>query len=233
MADKTFGNPMRNPEDWLSRDFVDVILDKAKETNAGYRNFLIVLLLVTTGRRIGELLDLKVKDINWEEETIVWNIEKKHKFLKDEEGFPIPNEDPNSKNKYLTEKIYKREPKSIDRNSLAYLKDYIEQEGLDYKDYVFYSPEEEDRSKKHLARTTVWIFMNKISKALDIPFHPHTFRHTFAVWIAKKMESPADLKKLRDLLEHSDTKVTETYLKFNTKETKNLLEKTFGPEKEE
>ena len=80
-------------------------------------------------------------------------------------------------------------------------------------------------------RGSVWYFLNKYSKETGIVVHPHSFRHTFAVWIVQNMENPGDLKVLKELLEHSDIKMTEHYLQFSTKQTKALLEKTFKKER--
>lgn len=228
MSENTLGNPMSDPNNWLTQDFADMILDELKETFNSDRNWLMVLLLLTTGRRVGELIQLKVKDIRWEQSMILWHIEKKHRFIKDDEGYYIPNDDPKKTKKFKTEKVDKRVYKSIDSRTLNYLREYIEAENLLENDYVFYSPIKGNKTLYHLDRRSVWKIINKVGKALNMNLHPHTFRHTFAVWIAQNMRSPADLKKLRDLLEHSDTKVTENYLQFATHETKDLLEKTFG-----
>lgn len=229
MTEQSVGNPMKNPEDWLTGDFADMVLDQAKLQSS--RNWLIILLLITTGRRVGELIQLKVKDINWDNAMILWNIEKKHKRLKDKSGSFLFRIDNKGKKRHLTEKIYLRKWKAIDSKSLSFLRNYILEEQLGPEDYVFYSPYK--GKNWPISRNMVWIFVNKIGKKLSIKLHPHTLRHTFSVWVAQNMKSPADLKKLKDLLEHSDTKVTETYLQFSPKETKDLLERTFNIEGEE
>jgi len=199
MASWKESTPMKNAEDWLSPSLANIILDKAKHHN--YRNWLILLLLLKTGRRINELLQLKPRDINYEENMILWHIEKK--------------KDPQY-----------RKWKGIDDNTLQLLKKFIDTEKLALEDYVFYSPY---KGKTYpLTRQSVWIFLHKYAKFLGINVHPHTFRHTFSVWITQNMQHPSDLVKLKNLLEHSDIKMTEHYLQFSTAETQELLEKTFG-----
>lgn len=219
------GSPISNPEDWLKPEIVRLLLDKALKHNP--RNFLILFMLLRTGRRIGELLELKVKDISFEESMILWNIEKKHKRLKDKTTLEfITWLDDKGRKHFETEKIYLRKWKAIDSKAITLLQSYIEEEELKPDDYVFYSNYK--GKEYHLSRVTVWYFLSKYSEELGLDIHPHVFRHTFSVWIAQAMENPGDLKKLKDLLEHSDIQITESYLQFSTKDSKNLLERTFN-----
>lgn len=192
--------PMQNVGNWLKKESVETLFDIAKKHNL--RNWLILHLLLRTGRRIGELLQLKPADINFQDSQIKWNIEKKR-----------------------TKKDY-QVWKTIDSESIFYLKQYIEYHKIKDFEYVFYSPYK--GKTHHITRNAVWYFLNKYAKETGIEVHPHSFRHTFAVWIVQNMEHPGDLKMLKELLEHSDIKMTEQYLQFSTKESKKLLEKTFN-----
>jgi len=200
MNNKVNAKPMENVGDWLNKDSVQQLFNIAKAHS--YRNWLILHLLLRTGRRIGELLQLKPADINSDDGQIKWHIEKKQ-----------------------TKKDYQAW-KTIDSESLDYLNGYIMSEDIEPHQYVFFSPYK--GKDEHITRQAVWYFLNKYSVASGIDVHPHSFRHTFAVWIVQNMEHPGDLKILKELLEHGDIKMTEHYLQFSTKQTKVLLEKTFG-----
>jgi len=190
-------NTMKNPEDWLNRETASLILGEAKAHS--YRNWLILYLLLRTGRRISELLELKPKDIRPEEHLILWTILKKRAKL--------------------------RKWKSIDSEALLTLINYIQDNNIPEDKYVFYSPYKEDR---HLSRQFVWRVIRRYARKLELSVHPHSFRHTFSVWAVEKMDNPGDLKMLKDHLEHNSIQTTESYLQFSTKRSRQLLEKTFN-----
>jgi len=54
---------------YLTKTKVDIILNRAKKDNR--RNYLIILLMWKTGMRNSEVIKLKKKDINFEEERII------------------------------------------------------------------------------------------------------------------------------------------------------------------
>ena len=215
---------MKDPEAWVKPEEIGLILDKAKQHSK--RNYLILYLLGRTGRRIGELLDLKVRDISFERAMVLWSIEKKHKRVKGLDGRFIKFEDDKGKSRFKTEKVFLRKWKPIDKGSLIRLTEYLQEQNLELEDYVFFSPiHGKDRP---MSRVTVWIFLSKYAKELGIEIHPHSFRHSFAIAVSNKIKSPADLKKLSDLLEHSSIQVTEGYMQFAPEETRELLEETFS-----
>jgi len=189
---------MKDVGDYLTPENVKAIFDVAHNHN--YRNYLILFLLLRTGRRISELLQLKPQDIDKEQRMILWNILKK-------------------------KQEYKRW-KAVDESTYDKLIQYIDEKEIKPNEYVFYSPYKGRNA--HLTRFNVWQFLNKYLKELGIKAHPHTFRHTFAVWIARNMQHPSDLIKLQNLLEHEDVKVTQFYLQFAPEESRNLLESTFN-----
>ena len=59
---------------------------------------------------------------------------------------------------------------------------------------------------------------------MGLNLHPHQFRHSFAVELVRSMKHPGGLILLKNALEHSDLKITETYLQFSQKETADLQE---------
>ena len=188
---------MKDVGDYLTYESAAKIFEIARKHN--YRNYLILLLLLRTGRRISELLKLKPQDIDKSQGMILWNILKKGGN-------------------------YKRW-KALDRTAYTSLINYIEQNNIKPNEYVFYSTY---KGREHaLSRVAVWYFLSKYLKEAGIEAHPHTFRHTFAVWIARKIKHPSDLIKLQNLLEHKDVKITQFYLQFAPQESRDLLEDTF------
>jgi len=190
--------PIKDLENWLTPELSRMLLSQAALKNK--RDWLLMFCLLRTGRRISELLMLRPSHLNVNENMILWYIEKKKAIV--------------------------RKWKAIDTECFNELINYINKNNILPDEYVFFSPIK--GRNYHLTRVACWYIIKKYSKNIGLNnVHPHTFRHTFAVWFAKVMNSPSDLKKLKDYLEHSDIRMTEVYLQFNPKETKELLEKTF------
>lgn len=179
------------------------------------RDKVLIRVLWKSARRITEVLNLKVKDINFNEGNILWHIQKKYKTMgKDEKG------------KLITERIDLRRIKPIDDFTLRLLSAYIKQEGLKGEDYVFYGLQK----STHISRQRAYQLVARACDKAGINFvgeskpHPHHFRHTFAVNQMKNAKSPADLRKLQTFLEHSTITTTEAYMQFSTEESRELVE---------
>jgi integrase len=170
------------------------------------RDQVLFRLLILTGRRVGEVLNLKVKDLMYKDgkPMILWSIEKK-KLNKE----------------YLV-------LKPIDEETIDLTKQYIELEELDKEDWLFPSPK---NHKKHLTRYRVFQLTREYCKMAGIERvgekkpHPHHFRHSFAIRFTRMSKNPADIRKLQMMLEHSSLGVTEQYLQFTQEDTRDLLER--------
>ena len=178
------------------------------------RDYLLFRLLYKTGRRVSEILCLKVNDIEWEEGLVCWHILKK----KDKEYTAV---------------------KLIDKKTLNILEGYINTNRLGKDDYLFQAERRKIWNNKrqpskiinpHLSRYTVYYLTKKYCKKIGIEKvgnklpHPHIFRHTFAVRMAKRMKFVGDIRKLQKMLEHTDMGITETYLQFNQEDMRELIE---------
>lgn len=159
-----------------------------------WRDKLLIRLLWKSGRRITEILNLKVKDIDFEEKRILWIILKK--------------------------KIGKGEVvkswKTIDIKTLELLAWFINQLELKPDYYVInagnpFKPITRQRAFQIVRRAGKLAGIEKVGEK---KIHPHHFRHSFAVNMAHKLKSPADMRKLQKHLEHSHLGMTETYLQF-------------------
>jgi integrase len=157
------------------------------------RDKVLIRLLWKTGRRVGEILMLKVGDINFEDRHILWTIEKKKK---------------------LTKRI-----KPIDEFTLKLLKFYIGQNDLKPFDLVI-----------PISRQRVFQIVRRLGSKSDVNYvgnkriHPHHFRHTFAIDMVKRSSSAADIRKVQQLLEHSNLNTTESYLQFGSEDLREMIE---------
>ena len=164
------------------------------------RDRLLIRLLWKTGRRVSEILMVKIKDINFEDKMILWNIEKKKRDF--------------------------RAWKPIDTETMDLLNVYVTKQGLEAESYLFPS----NSSKGYLTRIRVYQILEKLCDGLEIyhvgtkKAHPHHFRHSFAIDKAKKLKSPADIRKLQQYLEHSNMGMTENYLQFGSQDLRSIVD---------
>jgi integrase/recombinase XerD len=63
------------------------------------------------------------------------------------------------------------------------------------------------------SRVWIWKLVKKYARMSGLPdtIHPHTLRHSFAIHLVR---SGLDLRRLQQLLGHSDLNTTQVYLKF-------------------
>jgi len=165
------------------------------------RDRALIRLLWVTGRRIREILNIKVSDIDWEMKQIIVHLEKKKRDVVD--------------------------VSYIDDFTVNLLRNYIKYYRLKNDDFLFKSDYTENKS---LTRQRAFQIVRRLAKKAGIESvggdkpHPHHFRHSLAVDIARKMKNPADLRKLQMLLGHSSLSITERYLKFSNEEIRELIE---------
>lgn len=165
------------------------------------RDKMLIRLLWKTGRRITEILMLKVKEIDFENANILWHIIKKKK------------------------KTLKWKP--VDKRTLVMLFRYINWAKLSPEDYVFKSSHNPDKA---ISRQWAFQIVQNAAKRAGIHYvgskkpHPHHFRHTFAIEMAKKLKNPADVRKLQLIMEHANMGMTEQYLQFGDEDLRELIE---------
>jgi len=180
-----------------------------------FRDKVLIRLLWITGRRISEILNIKVHEIDFNLKAISIHVLKKTRTVKDELG--------------------NRERVKFDKVSLSYidilttglLQRYVLETGLQPGDYLFKSAFKKDG---HISRQRAYQIISRVCRIAGIDKvgkhkpHPHHFRHSYAVDVAKKMKAPEDVRKLQLALDHSTLAVTEQYLKFGAKEMRSIIE---------
>ena len=171
------------------------------------RDKVLIRLLWKSGRRISEVLRIKVSDIDFEKKNILWNILKKRNPMK--------------------------KWKPIDKWTLELLSYYILESKLEPNHYLIHSGYP---TQKPLTRQGAFKIIRKLGHKAGIDMvgekriHPHHFRHSFAVSMAERLKSPADVRKLQMYLEHSSLGMTEQYLQFNEQDLRELMEEDIKPD---
>jgi len=170
----------------LSIDEVERFLDSIpSSTKLELRDKAMSELIYSCGLRVSELINLRLQDIDFEEELI--------RFI----------------GKGDKERIT-----PVGRNGLLYLKKYIrtsrykiEQEHK--SDYVFLN-----KYGNKMTRQGFWKILKKYARRinLDKNIYPHIFRHSFATHM---IQNGADLKTVQELLGHSSISTTEIYTSLN------------------
>ena len=214
--------PMSDERGYITQEQYDLIFLACKDE----RERLLVRMLWKTGRRVSELLLLKVKDIDWDLGMISWQIEKKN-ILRQR------SKETNDEFKARVEDVAKhgkpefRAMKPLDSKSLEMLKNYIASFELVPENYVFFSPW---KVAMPLTRFRVFQIIRKIGERAGINsigkkgIHPHHFRHGFAVNVARKAKNPAQIIMLHKILEHSSMEQTMQYQKYSQEDLREILE---------
>lgn len=165
----------------LSIEEVNILLNIPLNDKFDYRNKAMIELLYATGLRVSELVNLKLNNINFDQE-----------YLK-------------TMGKGSKERIV-----PIGEYAMYYLKYYIDNYRNDFlrdkeSEYIFIS----NQSKK-MTRQTFFLLLKKIAKkeGVKTDFSPHTLRHSFATHL---LRYGADLRSIQELLGHSSISTTQIY----------------------
>jgi len=150
------------------------------------RNMLIIKMLYSSGLRLSECINLKIKDIEFDE-GIAW--------VRAGKG---------NKDRMVI----------MAENLLRELKKYLKHKPIDQK-YVFSGPHGQF-SQRHIERIVKQAAENaKIQKKVT----PHTLRHCFATHL---LENGTDIRKIQELLGHSNLQTTQIYTRVSKEELKKV-----------
>jgi len=165
------------------------------------RDKVFFSLAVSTGRRIGELINIRIRDINIEEGTILWFIEKKRKEYK----------------------VVKHVPKMAWEPMLDYI---MTLENPAPEAYLFQST----YTDRPLTTQRWRQILHKLSERYNILTEGqqrpriHDLRHSCGVQIYNKTN---DIRVVQRVLEHKDYNMSAQYARISTKDTEHKLEGVF------
>ena len=148
---------------------------------------LMVSLMYACGFRVSELVNLKIRDLNFEEKT---GSVRQGKGKKDR-VFNIPE--------FLLED----------------LKNQAEIQKEQQKEHLFTGP------KGRLSERNLQKIISSAAKRIGInkDVHCHTLRHSFATHL---LENGVDIRKIQELLGHSDLSTTQIYTHISREELKKI-----------
>lgn len=180
----------------LSFDEIDKILDIELNDKYSYRNKAMLELMYSSGLRISELVNLKLQDIDFEDDIVrIYGKGSKERIV------PIGD----YAIKYLKKYIYEY------RSSLMHNK---------VSDYIFLNSRGDRISRQAMFKLIKKIIRDKnIKKNVS----PHTLRHSFA---SHMLENGADLRSIQELLGHSDISTTQIYTHISNKKIKENYEES-------
>ncbi|MFA5764437.1 MAG: site-specific tyrosine recombinase/integron integrase [archaeon] len=148
---------------------------------------LMVSLMYACGFRVSELVNLKIKDLNFEEKSgkVTQGKGKKDRIVN------LPE--------FLLEE----------------LKEQVESQKKLNKEYLFTGP------NGKLSSRNLQKIIQKAAKRAEInkEVHCHTLRHSFATHL---LENGTDIRKIQELLGHSDLSTTQIYTHISREELKKI-----------
>lgn len=212
-TNKTF-EPMRDKQGYFKEGQRQAIFNAAESD----RDKLLIRLLWKTGRRIGEILQIMVKDIDLKDKQILWHIEKK--------TIKIGEKIVKGIKKDIRKRFDKRVWKPIDDYTLELISKYIESNNLSIERHLFFSIQNPLRP---ITRQRAFQIIRKCCDKAKVSMvgtkrpHPHHFRHTLAIDMAKQIKTPGGLRLIQQNLEHEDITMTTEYLQFGNQELRDVL----------
>lgn len=148
---------------------------------------LMVSFMYACGFRVSELVNLKVKDLNFDEKTV----------------------------KVTQGKGKKDRISNIPEFLLEELKEQVELQKKLNQEYLFTGP------NGRLSSRNIQKIIQKVAKKAGInkEVHCHTLRHSFATHL---LENGTDIRKIQELLGHSDLSTTQIYTHISREELKKI-----------
>ena len=174
----------------LTYEEVDKLLDINITDSFSARNKAILELMYASGLRISETINLKLYDIDLENDIVrVFGKGSKERIV------PIGTIAVNALNKYINE--YREKMLKNKKNDYLFLNNHgnkITRQGL-------------FKNLKNLLK----------EKGIEKDVSPHTLRHSFATHL---LNNGADLRSIQELLGHSSIKTTQVYTHVSSEHLK-------------
>jgi len=212
-------SPIRDLKGYLDPDQVEKLIGAA--TNP--RDKAFIALLARTGVRIGEAIELKISDIDFEKGVLtIVHLKEKSKLKCPHCGELLGKRHVfcpgcgNRVSEAMREKVEQRRQRMIpvDRDTLRLLDEYLKwRRKFPYRGPLVFP----------FTRQRGWQLVERIGRRAGIAgLHPHSLRHLLAtMWVAKGL----DVKKLQVLLGHASIATTMEYVDSNFEQLKSEYEK--------
>ena len=162
-------------------------------TKEGIRNRFIIELLYSTGIRVSELVNIKLKDIKIKEKQIT-----------------------------ILGKGNKERIVLFGNNAKEILEQYINKYKDEFKGDIRNQYLLMNKKGKPLSTNKIGLIVKEVLKqsSLKLNISPHTLRHTFATHL---LDCGADLKSVQELLGHENLKTTAIYTHVSNERLKKVF----------
>lgn len=199
------GIPIKKAEQkeisYLKTDGMKLLVEQIDLTNLnGLRDYVLLLILYTTGVRVSELINIRVKDLSLSEPytLVIHGKGNKGRYV------PLMKSSIPYIKKYLTNMHYNEEARYDEYLFKNHMNEQLTRQGVNYI------------LKKYGAMAR-----EKDQKLIPRNLSPHKIRHTTAMEL---LSSGVDLMYIRDLLGHSSVVTTEIYARTDAKLKRKAIE---------
>lgn len=186
---------------YMKTDGVKLLMEQVDhESPNGLRNYVILSLLYTTGMRVSELINIRVKDLSLHapHTLLVHGKGQKSRYV------PLMGNVIPSIQKYLVQEGYDRQEKLNEWLLKNHMSTQFTRQGINYLISKY-------------AKSAREINLEIIPE----DFSPHKMRHSTAMGL---VDSGVDLIYIRDLLGHVSVKTTEIYGKADVRKKREAIE---------
>lgn len=186
---------------YLKTDGVELLVQQINTNSAdGLRDYVMIMLLYTTGIRVSELIQIKAKDVSLNEPCtlLVHGKGQKSRFV------PLLKSTIKPLQRYMSEKNYDRNEKLNEWLFKNHMQEQFTRQGINYIVGKY----------ADMARSVN-------PKLIPIDFSPHKMRHTTAMAL---VDSGVDLIYIRDLLGHVSVSTTEVYARADALKKRQAIE---------
>lgn len=186
---------------YLKTEGVKALMDQVPlNQHNGLRDYVMLMLLYTTGIRVSELIEIKVKDLSLVSPStlLVHGKGKKSRFV------PLLNETLPIIRQYVKSMKYDDHAKMNEWLFLNHMNEKLTRQGVCY-----------------MIRKYAAMAREKKPDLIPTDMSPHKMRHTAAMEL---VASGVDLIYIRDLLGHASVKTTEIYARTDSKLKREAIE---------
>lgn len=196
---------MADAPEVLSSDQQAALLAQATGPKNGLRNLCMLDLMLRRGLRVGEVIAIEMRDVQWSEKKVLLRETKAGRKRKD--------------GKRTKGRVYVDIP---DRTWELLLQWKRERRMYPGSEKLFVSTQS-GRSGRPLSTFYVWSMVRRYSRraGIDPPIHPHTLRHTAATNLLKQGYS---LEHVRRFMRHANIANTQIYLHVEDPELKEMVQ---------